>query len=95
MRIGGSGQVIVMDKNNTEVRTRIRSYLEENFQISASASLQDDTSLLDEGIVDSMGILTLVEFLEGEFGIEVTDDDLVGENFASIDALHAFVERAR
>jgi len=52
-------------------------------------------SLLDNGIMDSVGVMELVAFLEGELGVEVADDELVPENLDSVDNLVAFVTRKR
>ena len=91
---GGSERVTKMvDGEGSEIRDKIRAYLQENFPAAATGNISDDTSLLEEGIVDSMGILSIVTFIEDGFGISVTDDDLVGENFESISALHAFISR--
>jgi len=45
--------------------------------------------------VDSMGLLTLVSFVEEEFGIEIRDDELVPENFETIEAVARLIERKR
>ena len=52
-------------------------------------------SLLEAGILDSLGVLALVSFLEGRYGIGISDDDLLPENFDSIDAITTFVARRR
>lgn len=52
-----------------------------------------DTDLLAAGLIDSLGIMELVKFLEGRFGIAVGDEDLEPDNFRSIDAIAAFVAR--
>jgi acyl carrier protein len=54
-----------------------------------------EENLLGQGIIDSMGILKLVTFLEERFGIETVDDDLVPENFETIELMKSFVERKR
>jgi acyl carrier protein len=58
-------------------------------------SFAPDENLLAQGIIDSMGILKLVEFLEERFGIQTEDDEMVPENFESLEALRAYVERKR
>ena len=64
----------------------------DNFLFGDSdVDLGDDQSLVEEGIVDSTGVLELVNFLETTFGIEVADDDLVPENLDTLDNLVAFV----
>ena len=52
-------------------------------------------SLLDSGVIDSTGILELIEFLETEFGVHVEDDETVPENLDGIDRIAAYVERKR
>jgi acyl carrier protein len=56
--------------------------------------LADDTSLLDNGVLDSLNLLRMVVFLEERFGIAVGDADLLPENFSSVNAMCAYV-RAR
>ena len=74
------------------VRDRVREFLFEKFPLAKSRSLDDNASLLDEGILDSLGVLELVTFLQEELSVAVEDDDLVPENFASIDAIVQFVD---
>jgi len=54
--------------------------------------LKDDTSFLEEGIIDSTGVLELVTFLEEEFEIEVNDEELIPENLDSINNVTAYLE---
>jgi acyl carrier protein len=53
----------------------------------ARHQLTDDYPLLDSGVVDSLGLLEIVQFLEAECGIEIADDELVPENFATLSAI--------
>ncbi|MBL8062689.1 MAG: acyl carrier protein [Anaerolineales bacterium] len=55
--------------------------------------LGDDESLIESGIIDSLGIMTLLAFVEREFSVEIPGDDLLPENFASISAITALIER--
>ncbi len=52
-----------------------------------SADLQDDDSLLDSGILDSFGIMSLLAFIEQEYGVEVPAEDIEPENFETIAAI--------
>jgi acyl carrier protein len=70
----------------------IRDYVIDNFLFGDADGLKDDTSFLDEGIVDSTGIIELVAFVEKSFGIEVEDDDIVPENFDSIANIAKYLE---
>jgi len=54
--------------------------------------LQDDDLLFEGGIVDSAGIMTFISFLEERFGIEVLDEELFPENFASVSHIVEYVE---
>ena len=74
------------------VTERIRDFLAEQFPAARSRRLDTDESLLTNGILDSLGVLDVVAFLETEFKITVTDEDLLPENFESLGRLTAFVE---
>jgi acyl carrier protein len=71
------------------VKDRIRGFLASQFPLTRNLSDQD--TLLGDGIVDSLGILEIVSFLEREFGITVVDEELLPENFTSISELAVFV----
>lgn len=55
--------------------------------------LNETTPLFDDGIFDSMGLLNLISFLEKEIGVHVEDSELDLENFGSIQAIAAFIDR--
>jgi len=74
-----------------EIKEKIRAFIVENFLYGEDSDLDDDTSFLGEGIIDSTGILELVGFLEETFEIEVDDDDLLPENLDSLDNVTAYV----
>ena len=75
------------------MKERIRSFIIENFLFGNDEGLNDDSSFLDEGIIDSTGILELVSFIEEKFSITVNDEDLVPENLDSISNVVAYLER--
>jgi acyl carrier protein len=70
----------------------IRKFIYEKFPLAKKRKLEDASHLLEEGVLDSLGVLELVNFLQDEHGIPVEDEELVPENFASIDSIAAFVE---
>ena len=75
-------------------RDQIRRYIVENMLFGEdSPGLTDDTSLLDEGIVDSTGVVELVLFAEDRFAISVDSDEIVPENFDSIASLATYIAR--
>jgi acyl carrier protein len=76
-----------------EVRNKIREFIVDNFLFGAANGLRDDTSFLEEGIIDSTGVLELVTFLEERFSIQVDDEELIPENLDSIDNVTAYLEK--
>ena len=70
--------------------TKLRAFLERRFP--AMKGVADDASLLDLGIIDSLGILDVAQYLSSELAMEIEDDDLVPENFDSVGALIRFVQ---
>jgi len=71
---------------------QIRSFLAENFMLSSDGfTLADDASLLEAGVVDSTGILELTMFVEDTFGVEVADQEIVPENFDTVNAIVDYV----
>jgi acyl carrier protein len=79
---------------NDTVLARVRAFIEENFLFREDMSgLSDDDSLLENGVMDSTGILELVAFLEGEFQIQMSDAEIVPDNLDSVAAIAAFLER--
>jgi acyl carrier protein len=74
------------------ITARIKAYLIEHFPSARDHALGDDDHLLANGILDSLGVLDLVGYLEQEFGIAVSDDDLLPEHFETLRRLTAFVE---
>ena len=77
----------------SETKENIRAFVVENFLFGNDENLEDNTSFLDEGIIDSTGILELVSFLEEEFSITVDDEELIPENLDSINNVTAYLER--
>ena len=67
-----------------EHKQAIREFIVENFLFGEANGLEEETSFLENGIIDSTGILELVTYLEETFGIEVEDEELVPENLDSI-----------
>jgi acyl carrier protein len=81
-----------MSRQTTE---HIRAFIVKKFPVSRKKVLSDDLPLIESGIVDSLGVLEVVSFLEQNFGIKVDDEDLTPENFGSIGLLTQFVARKR
>jgi acyl carrier protein len=77
---------------DTQVRTELTEFIVMNFLFGdVSRVPRDDDSLIDEGYIDSTGILEIIEFLQSHFGVEVSDSETVPENLGSIAGLTRFV----
>lgn len=72
------------------MKDEIRSFLLENGATPVQKIL-DQESLLEAGVLDSAAMLDLILFLEGRFGIQVGEDDMVPENFDSLDSIARYV----
>ncbi len=85
-------KLISRGKMNT--KEQIRQYLAQNFLFSDNGfGPGDDASFLEEGIVDSTGVLELVMFIEDTFNIEVADEEIVPDNFDSVNNLALYIQR--
>ena len=71
----------------------VRDFVVSKFFFGEDPGLADDTSFLEESVLDSTGILELVGFLEETYHIRVDDEDLVPENLDSLARISAYVER--
>jgi acyl carrier protein len=76
------------------IEEKIRGFVSQTFLKGGEANpgLENDTSFLEKGIVDSTGVLELVAFLEETFDIKVEDEELVPENLDSVSNLVRFVK---
>jgi acyl carrier protein len=78
-----------------EIRDQVRQFIMTNFYGASKQELEDSTSLLDSGLVDSTGILELISYLESNFGITVADSETLPENLDSIGSIANFVARKK
>ena len=79
--------------NQDVVVKQIREFLIRQFP--AAKNVGNDQSLLNNGLIDSLGILEVVTFLEKEFGFTVSDEDLLPQNFGSVHSLSNFVQQKK
>lgn len=71
----------------------IRNYIIDQFLFGDGSELQDDTSFLEQSIIDSTGVMELVTFLEETFSIKIKDDEILPENLDSVEKINAFVQK--
>jgi acyl carrier protein len=76
------------------IAARIRAFVASDLLFTPGAfPYDDDTSFLEEGIIDSLGVMELVGFVQQEFGFLVDQDEILPENFGSVASLSAYVAR--
>jgi acyl carrier protein len=81
---------------DTQIREELTEFIVTNYLFGdAARSPRDDDSLVEEGIIDSTGILELIEFLESHFEVEVSESEVVPDNLGSISNLTEFIMNKR
>lgn len=76
------------------IETQIKEYIAKNLLFSGDGfSYPDDASFLEEGIVDSQGVMELVLFVEETFNVSVDDSEIVPDNFDSVSQLSSYIHR--
>lgn len=85
----------MLSPDTVNIRELLADYLSQRFPALAGTPIADDTALLEDGLIDSLGILDLATFLGERLGIEISDDDFEPSNFETFGKLIAFVERKR
>lgn len=80
-------------QNAEQTKDQVRHFIVNNFLFGDGDRLQEGTSFLQGGIIDSTGILELITFLEESYGIKIQDEELVPENLDSVVKVAAFVVR--
>ena len=84
--------ILAMNQDTITIGQKVNQYvLQETF--AEKNKIQIDSLIFKEGYFDSMGFIRLITFIEDEFGIKISDDDLTEENFESINAITAYILR--
>jgi len=87
-----------MEKMNkvdlTDVKTILKEYITESFLPSSGLeTFEDNDSFMEKGIIDSTGVLELLEFIEERFDIQVEDEEVVPDNLDSLIKLDSYINR--
>jgi acyl carrier protein len=72
---------------NMEIEQQLLKYFREN----SGADVSVDTHLVEEGVIDSMGVMDLIAFMQSSYGLEMDMDDLTIENFSTIHTIKNFI----
>ncbi len=78
-----------------DIKEQVRQFIVSNFYVADPAALNDDASLLDAGIVDSTGVLEVINFIETTFGITVEDSEMLPGNLDAVNHIAAFVQKKK
>ena len=71
----------------------VRQFILKQFPLARKKQINDSDPLLESGIIDSLGVLELVGFIDQKFSVTVQDEDLVPDNFQTIERVAAFIKR--
>ncbi len=76
---------------NTSILEKVKEYVKQAATIPAGMELKNDTLIFEEGLFDSMGFMALISFIDEEFGVQPGDEELVVENFESVNAIVSYL----
>jgi len=76
-----------------DIKQQVREHIVTNILLGDDTAFDGDTSLHESGILDSTGFLDVVAFIEEQFGVEISDDELDPENLGSLNRMASFIER--
>src|ERR1041385_1868616 len=76
-----------------QIENKIREFILKSLYYAEDSDISDEGSFLETGVIDSMGVMELVTFIQSEFGVEVAQQEIVVENFDSIRKLADFVRK--
>jgi len=77
--------------DDRSIEEKIRRFVAANLLFDDHARYSDEASFLREGIIDSMGVMELVSFVQAAFGLEVSPREVTPENFDSVSRLARFI----
>ena len=78
---------------NKLIREQLRTFVYQNFLLGQDFVLGDSDSFLQNGVIDSMGVLELVAFLQETYGITVEDEELIPDNLDTFENVAAYVSQ--
>jgi len=83
-----------MNMNGETLKTQVRQYVVDNLLMGANAAeLRDADSFMESHVIDSVGVLELVSFLEKNFSIKVEDQEMLPENLDSLNGIARYLQR--
>jgi acyl carrier protein len=79
--------------DSSDIKRIVREFIIRNFAygLNNSVHLQDDESLMDAGIIDSTGVIEIISFIESEFNVFISMDEVLPENIHSVESISQFI----
>ncbi len=90
---GGFAMQKLRMHQQVRIADRIRRYIVENILFGDEVEFKETVSFQESGIIDSLGFLELITFVEEEYGFEIADEELIPENFDTLRKVSGFVEK--
>ncbi len=79
-------------ENAQQIKEAVKGYIVENFMFgNESEPIREDDSFIERGIIDSTGIMELIDYIENKYDISLDDKELVPENLDSLNNLSRFI----
>jgi len=92
----GDGMMANNPQTEQDIKVVLRDLITESFLPSAGLeNFADDDSFMETGIIDSTGVLELLEFIEETFAIEIEDEEVIPSNLDSLNNISAFIQRKK
>ncbi len=82
-----------MSNDAEEIQDTLRKFFIDHAWLHPEEALKADDSLLEKGVIDSMAMIELTVFIGEAFGVEVADEDLMPENFDSLNAISGYIRK--
>jgi len=87
---------IIKDMDSSIVSNKVKDFLKkEMFRKKGNDEIGDDMNLLESGIIDSLGLIRLIEYLENTFSLNIPDEEVLAENFESMSAIVALLGKLK
>ena len=87
---------IIKDMDSSMVSNKVKDFLKkEMFRKKGNDEMGDDINLLESGIIDSLGLIRLIEYLENTFSLNIPDEEVLAENFESMSAIVALLGKLK
>ena len=78
-----------------EIGRIVKEFIVSNMMVGERCVNLDDTfSLIENGVLDSLGIMKLIQFIEERFSFSIEDEDILPENFENIESISQFIKRS-